>query len=132
MTLQCGKKYELRFFDENADVEEFLHGMRKLSRTYKLIGEGRIPWDKNHCQTYEYYLFKSKKGKIMEVFPYDGGYGSLVFYYGGEKVTTDSYSDHLRYGSKEFPEFGRNFDICVRVEITEIQDSDDDSDDSDA
>jgi len=45
-SLVIGKIYNLKFNerDENADVEDYLQRVENMSDTYKLIGEGMIPW----------------------------------------------------------------------------------------
>lgn len=119
--LEIGKNYHLEFSDEDADVEDYLQGLKTLSTEYKFVAHGMIPWgheDLDKCEKYEYYLFE-KNEKIIEVFKTDeGGYRSLVFY--GSKLTTGKYSDYLEYGQLDFPEFCGNSDICVNVDITQI------------
>ena len=58
--LVIGKIYNLKFHDpdENADVEDYLESIAKMAGTYKLFAEGMIPWGKNNCEEYKYYLFK--------------------------------------------------------------------------
>ena len=58
--LVIGKIYNLKFNhpDEHADVEDYLKSVKNMAGTYKLIGEGMIPWGINKCQQLKYYLFK--------------------------------------------------------------------------
>jgi hypothetical protein len=123
VTLEIGKNYHLEFSDENADVEDYLQGLKALSTEYKFVAHGMIPWgheDLDKCEKYEYYLFE-KNEKIVEVFISNERYMSLVFYSSySSKLTTGKYSDYLEYGELDFPEFSGNNDICVNVDITQI------------
>ena len=101
-SLVIGKIYNLKFNerDENADVEDYLQRVENMSDTYKLIGEGMIPWgdkDINKCEQFKYYLFKKDNHELIEVFiDYDGEYSTLVFYNCVE-VLKDNYSTYLTY-----------------------------------
>jgi hypothetical protein len=132
-TLVIGKIYNLKFHepDENADVEDYLESIAKMSDTYKLIGEGMIPWGKNNCEEYKYYLFKKSDNEIIEVFidnfsgrnftDENNQYTTLVFY-DCVKVSKANYSTYLNYGDKDFPEFYRpGFHIEVNIELSEDQ-----------
>ncbi len=126
-TLITGKIYNLNFhdFDENADVEDYLESIAKMSGTYKLIGEGMIPWgdkDISKCEEFKYYLFKKSDDEILEVFiDEDKMYSTLVFY-DCVKVTKANYSTYLNYGSEEFPEFYRpGMHIKVNIELSRDQ-----------
>jgi len=121
--LVISKSYNLKFYDpdENAEVEDYLESIVKMAGTYKLIGEGMIPWGENNCEEYKYYLFKSDD-EIIEVFiDEDKEYSTLVFY-NCVKVTKANYSTYLDYGSPEFPEFYRpGIHIKVNIELSEDQ-----------
>lgn len=124
--LTTGKYYNLKFSEEETDVEIYIESMAKLSGNYKLIGTGKIPWgdeDLEKCEIFEYYLFKSvDNNEIIEVFK-DTNYTfvSLAFC-GRDKLTTGRYSDYLEYGSLKFPEFaGPHCDMCMDVEIKEVE-----------
>jgi hypothetical protein len=125
-TLIIGKKYNLEFNDpdKNADVEEYLESIAKMSGMYKLIGEGMIPWgdeDISKCEQYNYYLFKNNNDEIIEVFiDEDNMYSTLVFYNSYEKkVSNANYSTYLEYGTLEFPEFYRpGIHINVNIELS--------------
>ena len=126
-TLITGKIYNLNFhdFDENADVEDYLESIAKMSGMYKLIGEGMIPWgdkDISKCEEFKYYLFKKSDDEILEVFiDEDKMYSTLVFY-DCVKVTKANYSTYLDYGSLEFPEFYRpGMHIKVNIEVSKDQ-----------
>ena len=126
-TLIIGKIYNLNFNDpdENADVEDYLESIAKMSGIYKLIGEGMIPWgdeDISKCEQFKYYLFKKNIDEIIEVFiDQDKEYSTLVFY-NCVKVINANYSTCLDYGSKEFPEFYRpGFHIEVNIKLAEVQ-----------
>lgn len=126
-TLIIGKIYNLNFNDpdENADVEEYLESIAKMSGIYKLIGEGMIPWgdeDISKCEQFKYYLFKKNIDEIIEVFiDQDKEYSTLVFY-NCVKVSNANYSTHLDYGSEEFPEFYRpGIHIKVNIELSKDQ-----------
>jgi len=126
-TLITGKIYNLNFhdFDENADVEDYLESIAKMSGMYKLIGEGMIPWgdkDISKCEEFKYYLFKKSDDEILEVFiDEDKMYSTLVFY-DCVKVTKANYSTYLDYGSLEFPEFYRpGMHIKVNIELSKDQ-----------
>ena len=105
--LVIGKIYNLKFNhpDKNADVEDYLQRVKNMADTYKLIGEGMIPWGINKCEQYKYYLFKKTPRETIEVFiENDNNYSTLVFYNGVE-LTKDNYSTYLSYGRLDFPEF---------------------------
>jgi hypothetical protein len=123
-SLVIGKIYNLKFndLDENADVEDYLEGIAKMSDKYKLIGEGMIPWGINKCYQYKYYLFRKNVHEIIEVFiDYDDKYSTLVFY-DCVKIIKDNYSTYLDYGSLEFPEFYRpGIHIRVNIALSEDQ-----------
>jgi len=104
--LVIGKIYDLNFNhpDKNADVEDYLQRVKNMDDTYKLIGEGKIPWGINKCEQYKYYLFKKTPRELIEVFIDDNKYSTLVFYNGVE-LTKDNYSTYLSYGRIDFPEF---------------------------
>jgi hypothetical protein len=104
--LVIGKIYDLNFNhpDKNADVEDYLQRVKNMDDTYKLIGEGMIPWGINKCEQYKYYLFKKTPRELIEVFIDDNKYSTLVFYNGVE-LTKDNYSTYLSYGRIDFPEF---------------------------
>jgi hypothetical protein len=104
--LVIGKIYDLNFNhpDKNADVEDYLQIVKNMADTYKLIGEGMIPWGINKCEQYKYYLFKKTPRELIEVFIDDNKYSTLVFYNGVE-LTKDNYSTYLSYGRIDFPEF---------------------------
>ena len=128
-TLITGKIYNLKFHDpdECADVEDYLESIEKMAGTYKLIGEGMIPWgdeDISKCEKFKYYLFKKNIDEIIEVFiDQDKEYSTLVFYNSYEKkVSNANYSTYLDYGSEEFPEFYRpGMHINVNIELSEDQ-----------
>ncbi len=128
-TLIIGKIYNLNFNDpdENADVEDYLESIAKMSGIYKLIGEGMIPWgdeDISKCEKFKYYLFKKNIDEIIEVFiDQDKEYSTLVFYNSYEKkVSNANYSTYLDYGSEEFVEFYRpGIDIKVNIELSKKQ-----------
>ena len=127
--LTTGKYYNLKFSEEDTDVEEYIEGMAKLAGIYKLIGTGKIPYgnkDISLCNIFEYYLFKSfDNNKIIEVYRDCDKYQSLAFC-ARDKLNPDRYSDYLEYGSLEFPEFaGPHCDICMNVEIKEVENIDD-------
>lgn len=128
-TLTVGKIYNLEFYDsDEADVEDYLESVAKLSGTYKLIGEGMIPWgheDINKCDKFKYYLFKNSNDKIIEVFidifDVKHRYSSLVFY-NGAKFITNNYSTYINYGEVDFPDFaGGCMHIRVNIKLEEIQ-----------
>lgn len=129
-SLIIGKIYNLKFYDscEYADVEDYLQSVAKLSDTYKLIGEGMIPWgdkDITKCEKFKYYLFKNSDDKIIEVFidvfDEEHRYSSLVFYT-GVKFITDNYSTYIDYGSLDFPDFSGGCNhIRVNIELEEDQ-----------
>jgi hypothetical protein len=124
-TLVIGKIYNLKFNhpDECADVEDYLQSIKKMSDTYKLIGEGMIPWGENKCEEFKYYLFKKNPRELIEVFidDYNDEYSTLVFYNGIE-VTKDNYSTYLDYGRLDFPEFYRpGIHLKVNIELSEHQ-----------
>lgn len=132
-TLVIGKIYNLNFKDpdEYADVEDYLESIENMAGTYKLIGEGMIPWGENKCEEFKYYLFKKSDEEIIEVFidnfsgrdftDEDNRYSTLVFY-NCVKVINANYSTCLDYGSKEFPEFYRpGFHIEVNIKLAEVQ-----------
>jgi hypothetical protein len=123
-SLVIGKIYNLKFndLDENADVEDYLEGIAKMSDKYKLIGEGMIPWGINKCYQYKYYLFRKNVDEIIEVFiDYDDKYSTLVFY-DCVKIIKNNYSTYLDYGSLEFPEFYRpGIHIRVNIALSEDQ-----------
>jgi hypothetical protein len=105
--LVIGKIYDLKFNhpDKNADVEDYLQRVKNMDDTYKLIGEGMIPWGINKCEQYKYYLFKKNPSELIEVFiDNDNKYSTLVFYNGVE-LTKYNYSTYLSYGRLDFPEF---------------------------
>ena len=120
-TLTVGKIYNLKFYDscEYADVEDYLQSVANLSDTYKLIGQGMIPWgdeDINKCEQFKYYLFKKSDDEIVEVFiDEDKEYATLVFY-DCVKISKVNYSTYLQYGTLEFPEFYRP-GIHIKVNI---------------
>ena len=125
--LVIGKIYDLKFNDpdENADVEDYLKSVENMSDTYKLIGEGMIPWgnkDINKCEQFKYYLFKKNNHELIEVFiDYDGEYSTLVFYNCVE-VLKDNYSTYLTYGRLDFPEFYRpGIHLKVNIELSKDQ-----------
>ena len=96
-----------------------------MSDTYKLIGEGMIPWgdkDINKCEQFKYYLFKKDNHELIEVFiDYDGEYSTLVFYNCVE-VLKDNYSTYLTYGRLDFPEFYRpGIHLKVNIELSKDQ-----------
>ena len=126
-SLVIGKIYNLKFNerDENADVEDYLQSVENMSDTYKLIGEGMIPWgdkDINKCEQFKYYLFKKDNHELIEVFiDYDGEYSTLVFYNCVE-VLKDNYSTYLTYGRLDFPEFYRpGIHLKVNIELSKDQ-----------
>jgi hypothetical protein len=123
-SLVIGKIYNLKFNerDENADVEDYLQGVENMSDTYKLIGEGMIPWGINKCEQFKYYLFKKDNHELIEVFiDYDGEYSTLVFYNCVE-VLKDNYSTYLTYGRLDFPEFYRpGIHLKVNIELSKDQ-----------
>jgi len=112
--LITGKIYNLKFHDpdECADVEDYLESIEKMAGTYKLIGEGMIPWGE----------FRKNDDEIVEVFiDEDKEYTTLVFY-DGVKVSKANYSTYLNYGDKDFPEFYRpGFHIEVTIKLEEDQ-----------
>jgi hypothetical protein len=120
INLTTGKYYNLQFNVEDADADSFIEGIVKLCDNYKLIGNGIIPWDRDNCSTYEYYLFKNcNTNNIIEVYRDGDEYLMLVFYI-GDTVTPASYSDYLDYGDVDFPNFGGpHNDILVNVKIKE-------------
>ena len=132
-TLITGKIYNLKFHDpdECADVEDYLESIEKMAGTYKLIGEGMIPWgdkDISKCEEFKYYLFRKNVDELVEVFidnftDEDNKYTALVFYNSYEKkVTNGNYSTYLDYGSEEFPEFYRpGMLIKVNIELSRDQ-----------
>ena len=125
-TLVIGKIYNLNFKDpdEYADVEDYLESIENMAGTYKLIGEGMIPWGENKCEEFKYYLFKKSDEEIIEVFiDEDKEYSTLVFYNSYEKkVSNANYSTYLDYGSEEFVEFYRpGIDIKVNIELSKKQ-----------
>ena len=123
-TLVIGKIYNLKFNhpDEHADVEDYLQRVKNMADTYKLIGEGIIPWGINKCKQFKYYLFKKNPRESIEVFiENDNKYSTLVFY-NCVKVINANYSTCLDYGSEEFPEFYRpGTHIKVNIELSEDQ-----------
>jgi hypothetical protein len=126
-SLIIGKIYNLKFNDpdENADVEDYLESIENMAGTYKLIGEGMIPWgdkDISKCEQFKYYLFKKNDEEIIEVFiDEDKEYSTLVFY-NCVKVINANYSTCLDYGSEEFPEFYRpGIDLKVNIELSKDQ-----------
>jgi hypothetical protein len=126
-SLIIGKIYNLKFNDpdENNDVEDYLESIENMAGTYKLIGEGMIPWgdkDISKCEQFKYYLFKKNDEEIIEVFiDEDKEYSTLVFY-NCVKVINANYSTCLDYGSEEFPEFYRpGTHIKVNIELSEDQ-----------
>ncbi len=129
-TLTVGKIYNLEFYDsDEADVEDYLQSVANLSGTYKLIGEGMIPWgheDINKCEKFKYYLFKNSDDKIIEVFidifDVEHRYSLLVFYNGIEFITNKFYSTYLNYNSAEFPDFfGGCIHIRVNIKLADVQ-----------
>lgn len=121
--LVIGKIYDLKFNDpdENNDVEDYLESIENMAGTYKLIGEGMIPWGENKCEEFKYYLFKKNDEEIIEVFiDYNDEYSTLVFYNGIE-VTKDNYTTYINYGRIDFPEFYRP-GIHLKVNITLSED----------
>jgi hypothetical protein len=108
--------------DENADVEDYLQRVKNMDDTYKLIGEGMIPWGINKCEQYKYYLFKKTPRETIEVFiENDNIYSTLVFYNGVE-LTKDNYSTYLTYGRLDFPEFYRpGIHLKVNIELSKDQ-----------
>ncbi len=123
-SLVIGKIYDLKFNDpdENNDVEDYLESIENMAGTYKLIGEGMIPWGENKCEEFKYYLFKKSDEEIIEVFiDEDKEYSTLVFY-NCVKVINANYSTCLDYGSKEFPEFYRpGIHIKVNIQLSKKQ-----------
>ena len=123
-SLVIGKIYNLKFNDpdENNDVEDYLESIENLAGTYKLIGEGMIPWGENKCEEFKYYLFKKSDEEIIEVFiDEDKEYSTLVFYNCVE-VLKDNYSTYLTYGRLDFPEFYRpGIHLKVNIELSKDQ-----------
>jgi hypothetical protein len=117
--LVTGKLYNLRFSDDEADVESFIDGIAKICGDYKLIGVGMIP--SKEGTKFEYYLFKNcNTDEIVEVFKGSNEYNTLVFYK-RDVVTLGAYSDYLEYGWDEFPEFaGPHCDSVLNVTIREV------------
>jgi hypothetical protein len=105
--LVIGKIYDLKFNhpDKNADVEDYLQRVKNMADTYKLIGEGMIPWGINKCEQYKYYLFKKNPRELIEVFIDDDNKYSTLVFYNGVELTKDNYSTYLSYGRIDFPEF---------------------------
>jgi hypothetical protein len=126
-TLVIGKIYNLEFNhpDENADAEDYLERVKNMAGTYKLIGEGMIPWgdkDIDKCKQYKYYLFKKTPLELIEVFiENDNKYSTLVCYNGVE-LTKNSYSTYLSYGSLDFPEFYTpEIHLKVNINLSQYQ-----------
>ena len=122
-----GKIYNLEFYDssEYADVEDYLQSVANLSGKYKLVAEGMIPWGDNNCEKFKYYLFKNSNNKLIEVFidifDEEHRYSSLIFY-NGVRFITDNYSDYIKYGDEEFPDFyGGCEHIRVNIKLDEDQ-----------
>jgi hypothetical protein len=122
--LVIGKIYNLKFNhpDEHADVEDYLKSVKNMAGTYKLIGEGTIPWGINKCQQFKYYLFKKNPRELIEVFiDSDDKYSTLVLYNGVE-LTKDNYSTYLSYGRVDFPEFYTSvIHLKVNIELSKDQ-----------
>jgi len=122
--LVIGKIYNLKFNhpDEHADVEDYLKSVKNMAGTYKLIGEGMIPWGINKCQQLKYYLFKKNPRELIEVFiDSDDKYSTLVLYNGVE-LTKDNYSTYLSYGRVDFPEFYTPvIHLKVNIELSKDQ-----------
>lgn len=122
--LVIGKIYNLKFNhpDEHADVEDYLKSVKNMAGTYKLIGEGMIPWGINKCQQFKYYLFKKNPRELIEVFiDSDDKYSTLVLYNGVE-LTKDNYSTYLSYGRVDFPEFYTPvIHLKVNIELSQDQ-----------
>ena len=122
--LVIGKIYKLKFNhpDENADVEDYLQRVENMADTYKLIGEGMIPWGINKCEQFKYYLFKKNPRESIEVFiENDNKYSTLVFYNGVE-LKKDNYSSYLSYGRLDFPEFYTPvIHLKVNIELSKDQ-----------
>lgn len=122
--LVIGKIYNLKFNhpDEHADVEDYLKSVKNMAGTYKLIGEGMIPWGINKCQQFKYYLFKKNPRELIEVFiDSDDKYSTLVLYNGVE-LTKDNYSTYLSYGRVDFPEFYTPvIHLKVNIEVSKDQ-----------
>jgi hypothetical protein len=122
--LVIGKIYNLKFNhpDEHADVEDYLQRVKNMDDTYKLIGEGMIPWGINKCQQFKYYLFKKNPRELIEVFiDSDDKYSTLVLYNGVE-LTKDNYSTYLSYGRVDFPEFYTPvIHLKVNIELSQDQ-----------
>lgn len=108
--LHVGHCYSLRLFDEHIDVST----LSTYSGTYKAVAHGAIGY--NHGQeVFEYWFLKDlEKGVLIEVYPHNRGFASLIVCDGNKQLTFGFVSDYLEPTSTLLPHDGHH---CIGVDI---------------